>query len=275
MELEQLEALVLTADPQQRQAALAQLIPGTEDYYHYSCLEHLHRGELEACEPLLRAWVERHGETARVQLIRDRRAVLAFGSDERSSREHIRRRLDLRFDHQREIDTAPHELPSRLDQALIGREPFRRDAFAHHHNLDGFRDRALPWLAETTLNLPRLRALLERLSRPDVPDVIALILRELDDRQSGGFGKLAIHGLLTKDQLDALAAARPALATHPRFVEVYLERLLPGPDVDLDGDLDARAAHLAALEAYVEPLPPTFNSLKAHVLYHRLELGRR
>ncbi len=273
MELEQLEALALSAD---REQALAQLIPGTEDYYFFRCLELLHRDELEATEPLFVAWVERHGETARVRELRDRRALLGWTRDPDATREHIRRRLRVTFTHQREVEDARSDLPTRLDPETISRARFRSDALRHHQNLDGFEDRAFEWLiAEGKLGLERERALLKRLARPDYPGLVELIVRELDDRHSSGFESFPVHTRLTLAQLDRLAQLRPALRENPRFVETRVARMLPGPDVDLEDDLDARAAHLAALWAFVEPLAPAFNSLEAHVLYHLLELGRR
>ena len=276
MDIEQLEALALSED---RREALAQLIPGTEDFYFQHCLAHQLRGELAEVRKLLDAWVKRHGETDRVREIRDRQALLEFSdraSSKASSLEHLRRRLGLSFDHQREVEGAPSELPTRLDQAAIGREPFSRDAFAHHQNLDGFQDRALDWLAEdTSLSLTQIRALLGRLRRPDVPQLIEHILTELLDRQSSGFGSLGIHSLLTLAQLDTLAVKRPALLEDRRFVEVRLARMQPAPDVDLEGDPEAMRAHLDALWAFVEPLAESFNNLKLHVLHHRLEFDRR
>src|SRR5690606_42013256 len=103
MELEQLEALALSSD---REQALAQLIPGTEDYYFFRVLEHLHRGELDATEPLFAAWVERHGETARVRELRDRRALPSREPDPTGSIEHQRPRLDLTVTHQRGVAPA-------------------------------------------------------------------------------------------------------------------------------------------------------------------------
>lgn len=276
MDIEQLEALALSED---RREALAQLIPGTEDYYFHHCLAHQLSGTAGEVRKLLDAWVKRHGETDRVRQIRDRQALLDYG-DRASSRaaalEHLRRRLGLTFDHQREVEGARHELPTRLDQAAIGREPLRRDALAHHQNLDGFNDRALDWLAEDReLSLTQIRALLGRLRRPDVPRLIELVLQELADRHSSGFGSLAIHSLLTLAQLDALAAARASLLADARFIVVRLTRMQPGPDVDLDGDPESMRAHLDALWSFVEPLADSFNSLKLHVLYHRLDFDRR
>ncbi|PRQ04207.1 hypothetical protein ENSA5_09910 [Enhygromyxa salina] len=275
MDIEQLEALALASD---REAALATLIPGTEDYYFHHCLEHQLRGELDEVEALLDAWVKRHDETARVREIRDRQALLSYERDPAQTLEHIRRRLNLTFDHQRETEDARSELPTRLDPAQIGREAFLVDALGRHDNLDGFTDRALDWLTESKQiagSLTRLRALLSRLRRPDYPSLVALVLRELDDKHSRGFGGLPIHSLLTLAQLNALATARPALVSERRFVEVLLSRLKPGPDVDLDAEPARMDAHLDTLWAFVEPLAETFNSLKLHVLYHRLDFDRR
>lgn len=277
MDIEQLEALALSED---RREALAQLIPGTEDYYFHHCLaQQLSGGDLGEVRKLLDAWVKRHGETDLVRQIRDRQALLEFSdraSTRASSLEHLRRRMGLSFDHQREVEGARFELPTRLDQAAIGREAFSRDAFAHHQNLDGFTDRALDWLAQdSSLSLTQIRALLGRLRRPDYPGLIEHVLRELADGHSSGFGSLAIHSLLTLAQLDALAAARPSLLEDGRFVTVRLTRMQPGPDVDLDADPESMRAHLDALWTFVEPLVESFNSLKLHVAYHRLDFDRR
>jgi hypothetical protein len=279
MDIEQLEALALSED---RREALAQLIPGTEDYYFHHCLAQQlsgAQGELAEVRKLLDAWVKRHGETDRVRQIRDRQALLEFSdraSTRASSLEHLRRRLGLTFDHQREVEGARQELPTRLDQALIGREPFSRDALAHQHNLDGFSDRALDWLAEDrSLSLTHIRALLSRLRRPDYPRLLELVLEELADGHSSGFGSLAIHSLLTLAQLDELAAVRASLLEDRRFIDVRLARMQPGPDVDLDADPESMRAHLDALWSFVEPLAEPFNSLKLHVLYHRLDFDRR
>ncbi|WP_181234576.1 hypothetical protein, partial [Enhygromyxa salina] len=276
MDIEQLEALALADD---RSHALTQLIPGTEDYYFHHCLalqHQAHDGARAAVAKLLDAWVKRHGETARAREIRDREALLGFPIDPAASLEHIRRRLNLTFDHQREIEDAHRALPTRLDPAWISREAFERDAVRHHNNLDGFNDRAFEWLAQSdSLSLTQLRALLQRMQRPDYPKLVAHVLRELADPHSSGFGSLAVHTLMTLAQLDALAAARPSLHEDRRFVETRLSRLRPAPDVDLDADPELMRAHLDALVRFVTPLPAAFNSLKLHVLYHRLDFDRR
>ena len=52
-----------------RAKVLDQLIPGTSDYYYYNCRHHQDTGAFDKVEPLLRAWVQRHGRRARVEEI--------------------------------------------------------------------------------------------------------------------------------------------------------------------------------------------------------------
>ncbi|MBZ0238743.1 MAG: hypothetical protein K8M05_40915, partial [Deltaproteobacteria bacterium] len=98
---------------------------------------------------------------------------------------------------------------------------------------------------------------------------------DLAEKSSKGFGSLAIHHRLTRAELDELARARPALRQHKAWVEAVVTRLRPPPHVDWDLDLASRVAYLDELWAEVAPLPPSFNSLKAHVLYHRLACDLR
>jgi len=49
-----------------RAKAIEQLIPGTEDYYYYSCLDHEQHGRMDEVRKLLETWIQRHGRTARV-----------------------------------------------------------------------------------------------------------------------------------------------------------------------------------------------------------------
>lgn len=278
MDLEQLEALALAPD---RGEALAQLIPGTEEYYYHHCLELLHhlepanpsaRAQLDA---LLDAWVKRHGETSLVQSVRDRHALLTLEQGGAKPREYLRRRLNLTFDHQREVAGVRSNLPTRIEQSWFDRQAYFRDATAHRDDLGGFTQRACEWLVGESLSTTQLRALLGRMTRPDYPKLVELVLTELADRRSSGFGSLAIHKLLLPAQLDALAAAQPALRENPHFVEVSLARLRPGPDVALDDDVDARLAWLDALERFAATLVPAFANLQALVLYHRLDFDRR
>lgn len=266
--LEFLERYALADD---RQKALDLLIPGTEEHYFFRCRLLQDTGAFDQVPEVLGAWIQRHGRTAGVVEIENRQALLTFDRDPAATYAFLQQRLDLRFDHQRHVPGARPDLPTALDPAAIAPATLTARALAEHPGtVDGFHDRALRWLVQTELDDDRLMSLLGRLERPDVPGLPALVVRNLGHRQSRGFGSLGIHGRLLLDQLDECARLRPALRNEPAWVEVYLRRLRPGADVDWPNDAAARLAYLERLQAFAASLLPAHNSLKAHVLFHRL-----
>ena len=59
-----------------REEALKQLIPGTEDYYYYHALHFQNTGEFGKVEDLLKPWIKRYQRSARVREIQHRQALL-------------------------------------------------------------------------------------------------------------------------------------------------------------------------------------------------------
>ncbi|WP_428261538.1 hypothetical protein [Haliangium sp.] len=271
MDLEQLERFALGDD---REAALAELVPGTEDYYHYHCLHYQHTGRLRDSYELIERWLARHGRSERWRRASHRQALLSWEHDPQGCVDYLSQALALSFDHARELEAARQALPTALDEALISRPQLRARALLEHADLSGFTDAALDWLVTETLEPTRRRALIERLDRPDHAGLVDVILADLAEPRSQGFGSASIHRLLLTEQLDELARRRPALLGEQVFVQVYLGRLAPGVDDDPERDPAVRRAHLDRLWAFVSELAPSFNALKAHVLYHRLDFDR-
>ena len=58
MDLEILEALALSED---RTAARATLLPGSEDHDYFTCLHAQHRGALDEAQQIITTWPDRHG----------------------------------------------------------------------------------------------------------------------------------------------------------------------------------------------------------------------
>jgi len=276
MDLHLLETFALAED---RSKALDQLIPGSEEHYFYACLLSEQRGDLAQVRTLLDAWNARHGQTALFNEIQHRLVLLQAGEKLPDALEHLRYHLGLQFDHQRTVEGARTSHPSKLDAAEIGRDAVKRHGLAHSNSSDlsGFTDHALEWLADEEPNLEpsRLRHLLQRLQRPDVPRLAELVARELKDRHSHGFGGIPIHSSMLEDQLQQLRALVPELAQNQKFVHTCLSRLQPSPDVDWQNHAPERQAYLDRLWAFVKDLSAQFNALKAHVLFHRLEHDRR
>lgn len=248
------------------------LIRGSEAWYDYSCRERLVARDFAEARRLLREWIRAYGRTSRVVETENRLALLSFESDPSATYAFLRERLSLRFDDQREGAGERLDLSTRLDPALISREAWvARARQMHPGSIDGFLDPALFWLAGTELDKDSLHALLARLERPDVPNLSALIVRDLRERSIAGFGSLRVHKLLRVEHLEECLRLEPKLAREKDFVAAWLERL--GPNADSAGldDPAERGAFLARLWAFVGPLPAVHNSLKAHVLYHFLQ----
>ncbi|MBL8723775.1 MAG: hypothetical protein JNK49_06995 [Planctomycetes bacterium] len=263
------ETWALAAD---RRAAVAQLLPGSDDWYYYSCRERLDARDFASVDRLLPGWLGQHGRSERMVEIENRRALLGFDQDPTGTLLFLRQRLGLTFDQQRQVPGAPRDLPTKLAPELLESSSLALAALrAHPNRLDGFTDAALPGLATQPLDEPLLRSLLERLDRPDVANLPDLVVRDLQTRNSRGFGSLPIHRELRLEQLEACLRLLPALAQQNGFVTAYLQRLAPSVDRDWQRDPMLLGAQLERLWNFAQRLPNTWNSLKAHVRFHQLQ----
>jgi len=253
-----------------REEAIKQLIPGTEDCYYYQCLNFQNQGQFDKVAQTLAAWINRYGHTPRVEEIRNRQALLSYDKDANGTLAFLKNQLGLTFAHQREIMGQKPSHPTRLDQKMISREVYKARAFANQGNLGGFENSAMEFLVAEKLNPELRRDLLRRLERPDYPNLVELVNEDLNYQYSQGFGAFPIHQKMLLPQLESLLKLRPAILNEVNFVNIYISKLQPGPDVDWKHDAKAREAYLATLWDFVKKLNPAHNSLKAHVLFQRL-----
>jgi hypothetical protein len=271
MDLEQLEAFALG----DRDAALAQMVPGTEDHDYHRALLLQERGKFREVDALLADWRTRHGETERWSRIDRRQTLHKLGALDKKAIEKVRDELGVELDHQADLDSERPRNPSRLDESAIDPVALVDNARRRDSDLRGVTAVGLALLLDAELDANRRRALLDKLAWTPSKRLVELIAADLGEKSSRGFGTLRVHALLTRAQLDALAALRPELRTNPAWVDAQLRRLRPPAHVDWQGDPAARAAYLEALVAFVAQLPAAFNSLRAFVLAHRLDLDRR
>ncbi|HXD87702.1 MAG TPA: hypothetical protein VN641_14495, partial [Urbifossiella sp.] len=256
-----------------RNAALKQLIPGTEDYYYYHALHALNMGRYDAAVANFKPWIERHGHTPRVVEIQVRHALLTYEKNPQASLAFLKNHLGLLFNHQREVIGAIPQLPTVLDQNVISRATLK--AYSQRWaNLHNYEDSALDWLAADNLDWQRQRHLLQRLQRPDITNLPELIHADMNAEHPSPFGTFPVHTMLTIPQLEALKKLRPALANDSNFVMAYVSKLCPGADSDWKRDRAIARDYLGCLEKFAMPLAPVHNALKAHVLFHRLALDR-
>ncbi|MCH2397595.1 MAG: hypothetical protein MK364_00690 [Pirellulales bacterium] len=265
------ESFALAPD---RQVALRQLTPGTEDYYYYHCLQLQHLEQFDRVEQLLADWSRRHRNSSRIQEILHRQALLTYPENPQETLRYLRQQLQVNLSHQRERVGAEPNLATLLDPALLTRAQWTQRALQRHQNLAGFEDQALGALIADPLNATRRRHLLARLQRPDHPGLVDLVVEDLNHPTSKGFGSLELHKHLLRSQLEACLRQKSELLNQAGFVEAYVRKLWPNPDTDWRRDAVQREAYLDRLWAFVSRLDPVHNSLRAHVAYHRLVVDR-
>ncbi len=268
------EQFALSTD---RKALLAQLIPGSETFYYWSCLERQHAGDFAAVESLLRTWRERFGDSnARYAEIAVRQHLLTFDQNPKRGWEWLRNQLGPDLSHSADVPGARPEVPTELDPASVSDAAWKERALAiHPRTVTGLRGAALERMAAEELDDALFASLMSQLRTADLPNVLELVLRHLELRNSGGFGSLPLHGALTLGQLEELARRRPALLNDEKFVNAWMVRLAPGADENVERDVGARRAYLERLATLTARLSGGFNSFKAHVAFHRLQLDLR
>ena len=269
-----IERFVLAAD---REKALGELVPGSEDYYFFHCLHYQSSRNEGKFKDFMGQWRKRFpDENARRRIIENRQALLDYDATPQQTLDYLKRQLGVTHHHQQEARDQKPNLPSALDPKLVGRDVFERFVLANDQSLGGLSQSALESLVRNKvgLNLQQRRSLLSKLQRPDVAGLPEFIIADLQTPESRGFGEFGIHRALLPAQLDTLVQAIPALATNEAFVHTRLRKLAPSPDVDVAFDPVERAAWLERMWAYAKTLPPAFNTLKAQILYQRLDHDR-
>lgn len=258
----------------ERAAALKPLIPGTDDYYYYHCLHLLNTEQFDKIAALTTPWYERHRQTARLTEIQVRHALLTFDKDPKHTYDFLTRHYGIYFNHQRENVGVRADLPTSFDQKLIARDTLKARSFSGWTNLENFEDSALDWLASGELTWERRRNLLQRLRRPDLANLPKLIHDDFHSQHPVPYGSYPIHLMLTLSQMGELLKLEPRLVNDDTFVRTWARKLQPGADADWRRDKAVAKAYFERLQQFTDPLPPVHNSLKAHVLYHRLALDR-
>jgi hypothetical protein len=270
-----IERFALATD---REKALGDLVPGSDEYYFFHALHCQHTRDTAKLNDLLSQWRKRMpDENEQRRLIENREAILQYERDPQATLKYLIDRLDIRHDHRQEIRDQKPDLPTQLDPAKIAREVFLRDALDHDSGLQSLSQDALASLVRDQIHLSpdQRRAVLQKLQRPDVPHLVQAITTDLQAEDSRSFGDLPIHRALLPEQLDALAQALPDSLNQQTFVHTRLRKLAPSADVDLAYDDVEREAWLDRVHAFAQTLPPSHNTLKARILYLRLDHDRK
>lgn len=264
-----IEDFALASD---REKALQLLIPGTEDYYYYHALYFQNESKLKELNRILGEWRNRFPNSGKRKQIENREALFRYSDDPEATLAYLRREMGLTLNHQQEGKAREAKHPSVLDPKYVSWKSFLDEALGRSSSLQNLHTSAFYRFLEgkPKLSTSELRDLLARASTPDLPRLISLIHTDLKSKESKGFGEFRIHRLLTKIQLDEILVLKADLINSAAFVEAYMTRLLPNADETMAASPGVREAYLTRAEGFVVTLPPSFNSLKVHVLYQRL-----
>ncbi|MGV3659918.1 MAG: autotransporter-associated beta strand repeat-containing protein [Prosthecobacter sp.] len=270
-----IERFALATD---REKALGELVPGSEEYYFFHALHFQNIRDTTRLNDILNQWRKRMpDENATRRIIENREAIISYEKEPKATLQYLIDRLGIRHDHQREVRDQKPDLPTSLDQARIARDVFQQDALNHDRSLQSLSQDALAALIRDAVPLTpdQRRAVLQRIQRPDVPKLLEAIVTDLKADRSHSFGDLAIHRALLPAQLDDLLKLYPAWLGEQAFVHTRLRKMAPGADVNLAYDDAEREAWLERVWAFAQKLPPSQNTLKARILYLRLDHDRK
>ncbi|MCX6874525.1 MAG: hypothetical protein NTW21_12080 [Verrucomicrobia bacterium] len=271
------------ADPATRPAALRELIPGTREAFFFTALHHQLAGHDAAFRKTLVTWHAAAGRKADpvsasgLATLENRQLLLDYQAHPKDSLAKLIERLDLTFDDARpDAAAAAESLPTRLDPALIATAAFDAAALAAsprtpYTQFSG--ERLLRELSQVdTFDDAKTRWFLQHLKHPEHPGVVPLIARAFNLEHPVAFAALEFRDNLTSGQLAALLKLEPGLLASETFAITYLTKLRPGAETDLGRDPKALVEHLRNCRDFAITLPPSQNSLKAHVLFHHLRL---
>jgi len=260
-----------------REAVLAELIPGSEDHFYYHCLHYQVTGQIEKAEALLASWKNTPlvAGSGYLQSIEDRQRLLAYGLSPDRSVDYFRNRLGVRLDHRAPVTPGVRRFPSQLDQALIGSDRWVTSNEVANNQLTraGIRHLAKRLIAQGLNDASQLRHVLQRVDGPWLEELDRLVIAELKLRrpEERAFGDFPAHSFLTLDALRRVATEVAEVAASSAMVSEVLARLRPSDDVDMTQQPEVRAIYLKQLDEYVSSLPEAFNGLKAATLYQLLQ----
>jgi hypothetical protein len=270
-----MERYALAAD---RETLLAELIPGSDDFYFYHCLHYQTTGQLERSEAILRDWLAEHqGQpTPEIEAMIDRQRLLTYEQSPERSIDHLIRRLGIQLEHAAPPAKNERRFPSQLDEGLLGANQIVQQALQRGEQL---KPRGMQLLAERfrrseIAGIPiSLRDFLTRVTDASLTGLDELVIQELTARKPNEkrFGDLPVHDVLTLDELRSVAAKVPEVAHDQAFVAATLRRLRPAADSDPSQQQPVRIDFLSGVESYVQTLPAGYNSLKAAAAFRLLE----
>lgn len=271
-EINPIEAYVLNRD----EVGLDDLfVTGSQEYYYYRSLDLQHHKKLDQVDQLLIEWIKKFGRDDKVREIEHRQSLLRFPTEPEKAAKYWKRHLELKFNHSKKTADADRKLPQKFDNDKISIEKLTLNALMSNRNsVEGIQGSGLYFLDRASLNKNQLRSLLQKLEKPDLPNLVDLLVLDFANQKQVRFGQIEIHNRLTLQQLDDLAEKLPEVRNQRSFVHQYLLRLAPNADQDIRRDAKTKREYLTRVLEFTEQLNEVHNSLRANVLHQLLVLDK-
>ncbi|WP_145391730.1 hypothetical protein [Stieleria neptunia] len=261
-----------------REAILAELIPGSQDYFFYHCLHYQNTSQLDRAEAMLKEWsASRKGSmTALMHSMTDRQRLLTYDQSPKQTIDYLVNRLGIQLNHAPPAKKGTRRYPSELGDNFIDSQQLVKNSLRDNVSLSpiGMQIAADWYLSGNANQTPvSLHDFLKRVDGSYLKGLDQLVIAELRSRPARDqrFGDLSAHQFLTLGELNNVGRSVGAVADDNAFVNAKLRMLRPSADVDISQQPEQRREYLVRLEAYVRTLPASYNSLKASATYRLLE----
>lgn len=261
-----------------REAVLAELIPGSEDHFYYHCLHYQTTGRIDLAQDVINRWAAtpQFRNSARLRAMTERQHLLTFDRAPQPSIDYFQRQLGVRTNHPSPVQKGQRRYPSVLPKDVINPEQWVRNGLRSNQQLSplGMQLAADLFLKSKGKNVEiSLKDFLKRVNGPYLQGLDQLVILEMQARNQRDrrFGDLAAHRHLTKSELQRVGQAVKDVTDDDQYVNAVLQTLRPSADIDLSQQPGKRLAYLQQVRDYVKTLPAAYNSMKAASYYRLLE----
>ena len=95
-----------------RDKALGELVPGSEDFYYYHALHAQNTRDAARLADVLNQWKKRFPDSERRRAIENREALINYETNPEMTLAYLRDKLDLHFNHVQEARDKKPDLPT-------------------------------------------------------------------------------------------------------------------------------------------------------------------
>ena len=260
---------------------LKTLTPGTDNHFFYHALHQQQSGQTELFRKTMADWRGLHKSGAipgpRAAQLLNRQTLLDYEAGVTGANEALRKVFGLSQPKARTDLAERKELPSILDAEAISNDAFVKELglITEIRRIKSASKRQLLRLAAEDKKRPKLSRdiFLRRIDHAGLPNIEKLILANFKESRPLPISQISCAKNLSRSQLQSLADIEPDLLNDRSFVGLIIQSMQPEDRSIFKREPEKHLAWLVKLDGFTRTLSPSHNSLKAHVLYHRLRIA--